>query len=233
MRFTPLTPNEPVALKAHFDAAYPHGDRLDAALTYITLDDPGRRICATQDDPSATFVPCRPVFAIAAAPGVSLHLPADELTRDRRSVRELVSFRIRHPSFDVDEARARAGIAFGPYGYEIASRRWILVDEARGRTYGIGEMGATEDLPGNWLDLLMALNSSQQANISWSTHAVPMPDEVRAVLSSAGLSVRTFAHKDYTSPTNVVLAVEQAHVPVLARTLNDLGAALQGFRVVK
>ena len=234
VRFEPLMPSESVVLKTSFAAAYGHRERMDVVFAYITLDVAQRRICVAKDSPTArAFVECLPVANLARRAGVHFYLPAAELARDRESLSQSVPLAIRHPAFDIDQARARAGIAAGPYGYDTNTHRWILVDEQAKRTHRIGERNEEETMPGQWLDLLMALNSAPAATVSWNTGAVPLTDAVRARLSAAGMAPQAFAHKDYRSPTNVLLTIDHAQVAELARLLDEISARLEGLRIVK
>jgi hypothetical protein len=234
IRFEPLLPGASVELSAYFDAAYQHGDRIDVTLEYITLDPNTRTICAAHESSGPLdFVECSLVKTIENKVGLHLYLPAEELKRDQARVSESARLMIRHPTFDVDAARARAGVAFGPFGRDIVTDRWILVDERGERTRLVNEQGVIEDLPGQWLELLVTLNHAKEARIFWNIGAVPLTEDSRQSLTAAGIRAASFTHKDYTSPANVVLTVSHVHVSRLGRLLQDLGARLDGFKVAK
>jgi hypothetical protein len=234
IRIDPLLPSASVELSAYFDAAYQHGNRIDATLQYITLDPLKRTICTARESTGPlSFVDCSPVKAVEPKAGLQLYLSAEELKREPGRVTGFAPLAIRHPAFDVDTARARTEVASGPYGYDTITTRWILVDERGRRTRVVSEQGAIEDLPGQWLDLLVTLNHAKEARVSWNTQAVPLTGVSRQTLSEAGIRVTSFTHKDYTSPVNVVLTVSHAHVSDLGRLLHDLGVRLEGLKVMK
>lgn len=234
VRFEPLMPNDSVALEISFAASYGHGDRIDVAFSYSGLDVTRQRICVAQDQLAVpAFVECRPVADLTSRAQGHFYLSAAELEGNRESFCQSVPLAIRHPTFDADQARARTGIAAGPYGYDNKGGRWILVDKQARRTSSIGSSGEAETMPGQWLDLLIALNSAPAATISWDTGVVPLTDSVRARLLAAGVAPQPFAHKNYSSPMNVLLTIDHAQVTELARLLDEIGARLEGLRIVK
>jgi hypothetical protein len=234
LRIEPLLPSESVELLAQFDAAYQHGARMDATLTYIPLDAENRPICAVTKQPARTgFVACERISRLTEDKEADLYMPAEELGRGRQVVQASATLNIRRPSFDIESARSRAGVAEGPFGYDIQARIWILVDPQHRRTLLVGADGPVEELPGDWLDRLIALNVEPSVYVYWQTTLAKETEHIRSRLDQAGIEVRPFAHKGNVSPTGLIVSINRGNASVLGRLMREMGARLEGSQVVR
>lgn len=145
------------------------------------------------------------------------------------TTRQTAPLHIRHPSFDVDEARTLAGVSGGAFAYDPTTGSWLLFDEQRRRTLVVGEQGVTDEFPGNWIELLSVVGRGGETSISWNTEVVPLTDAITAALPG----IRPFAHKGYVSATNFMLPIDSARIKKLARVLQEIGGRLDGLKVVK
>jgi hypothetical protein len=229
VRVEPLAPGASVELHAYFDAAYDHGDRLDALLVYIVLDPRERPICVVTEKPSRLgFVACKPAADLT---GGDLYLPADELARDRRTLLASVPLSPRRPAFDIDAARGRAGIPDGPFGYDTQARRWVLVDARSRRTLLVGATGPMDEMPGDWLDVFTALNAAPETSVTWTVRSAEEAETLRAGLERAGIECRPRRHKGAAGSTALVVRVDRSNVEALAHRIRETGARLEGAHI--
>jgi hypothetical protein len=227
VRIEPLPPSASASVQTSFDAAYAHSGELTASLTYVGIDPRRQAICAV-DEASATtpFVPCRPVTELADAPGLQYYVPESELEHDRRSVTASHRFAVRHPDFDVDEARSLAGVAEGPFAYDPAAGRWILVDESRRETLVVGRDGPVASLPGDWLAPLTTLNSLPAASVTWRARSAEDAAGVLERLRALGVDASPESHKGGLDEQVVRLALRRDDVEPVAGLMRELGARL-------
>jgi hypothetical protein len=222
-----------VELHTYFDAAYQHGDHLDATLLYITLDPKERLICIVTEKPSRlSLVACQPTSQLTRTQDADFYMPAEELERDRKTVQASASLKIRHPRFDIEPARSRAAIAEGPFGYDTKANRWVLVDTQQQRTLVVGATGPIEELPGDWLDKLITLNMAPAVTISWQARSHDEAERIRSSLEQANIEVKALTHKGYTSPTSLLVTLHRSNVSELARLMREMGMRLEGSHVI-
>lgn len=232
VRLEPLAPGASVEMHTYFDAAYDHGDRIDALLVYLLLDPGERPICVVTEKPSRlAFAACRPVSELTPDPGGDLFLPADELARDRHTLRASVPLAPRRPDFDIEAARERAGIAEGPFGYDTQTRRWVLVDTGQPRTLLVGATGPMEELPGDWLDVFTALNASPETTLTWTARSAEEAETLRAGMERAGIESRPRRHKGASGPATLVVQVNRSNIEALARRIRETDARLEGAHI--
>ena len=118
IRMEPLFPGRSIELNAHFEAAYQYGDHLDADLVYLNLNPNDRLICRVSAGHSgAGFAPCSRVTNFTSVTGAEVYMPAKELERGRLAANASAPLHIQHPEFDIADARLRAGVKEGPFGY--------------------------------------------------------------------------------------------------------------------
>ena len=233
IRIEPLMSGVSVELHTYFDAAYQHGDHLSASMVYITLDARERPICFVTEQPShLSLIACKPVSDLTTDQEANFYLPAEELARDRRVLDASARLSIRHPTFDIEQARKRAGITEGTFGYDIQTNRWILVDPEQRRTLVVGTTGEPVELPGDWLKALLTLNAVATVQISWRAGSVIEANRTRARLEQAGIENLPFKHKGYISSTTLLVTMTHSNVSVLAQLICETGARLESFQVV-
>jgi len=222
VRIEPLPPGASTPpLSLDFDATYGQAGRLQARLIYVPLEAARLHPCVLERQPQErSLVPCRRISTLEQ-PGLGLYLPASELVGGRRTVRASVPFEVEHPAFDVDRARARAGLPDGPFAYDRRGRRWVLVDARARRTLVVGRSGEMLRLPGSWLEVLIALNTGDSTWLTWEAASGAEAQRLEAELRTAGLESRFFAFKGSRSTTRLELTLPRGDVATrsLARVI--------------
>jgi hypothetical protein len=233
-RLEPLWPGEASELRTYFDATYYHGDRMEVTMTYIKLDATQRPICiAAEEAARTTFAVCERVADLPRVKGVDLYTPIEELGRDQRTVHAWATLKIAHPSFDIEQASARAGITPSSFGYDTKGRRWILVDPQRQRTFIVSATGSAEELPGDWLEKLVALNVAPSVQFLLRTTSAEETERLRSRFEAARIESKAFAHKGYTSPTSLVVTVNRSNIRDVAQLVHELETRLDGVQEMK
>ena len=234
VRLEPVAPGERLDLEAQFTATYAHGDKVEAALTYITLDSQTQSICAAEADRSGTaFVACEPVSRVQAVPGKRLYMPLSDTLSGRRTAEASARLEVRRPSFDIDAARKRSGIGEGRFGYETATSSWLLVTADRRRTHRVAEKGEIEQLRGDWLDVALTAMAGSEATLSWHVADSQERERIQAALAAAAIPSNAFALKDHAEAAALSLTVDAATLPRLGHLLDRLGYSVVDFRIVR
>jgi uncharacterized protein YfiM (DUF2279 family) len=232
VRLEPLLPGATETLVASFEAAYTHGDQLDATLRYLVLDPQVRQIYTVREEPpQRALVRAEPVDRLQFTEGSNYYLPLEELAAHLQTLEVSQRFTIQHPDFDLDQARQRAGVAAGPFAYEPASGHWILVNAQHSRTVRVGASGPIQKLPGNWLDVLLALQRYTTVDIYWQTATAEEAMRISALLAAAGMRAANYTHKGYVDATLLVITLDSSRSLHLGRVIEAVGKRLNDFRV--
>lgn len=219
----PVWPGQSVALEQPFDAAYQHGDRLEATLIYIVLDPAKRSLCSVASIPTAeSLVPCRPLAGWTPKPA-ALYLRAEDLDQDQETVSATASFTVRHPAFDIADARARAGVPQGPFGLDVRANRWVLFDPTRTRTLVVAPAGPVEELAGRWLELFMTLNAATETTMQLRLASAAAAGRFQAELAGVGVAAQPFTHKSHRDTSALLITVDHAHLTTLAQKMRAAG----------
>jgi hypothetical protein len=224
----PISPGATVELERTLVATYEHGGKLAVKLTYLSVDPQELSLCApTAIPPSPAFVPCKPTNATTG-----VYIPAPQVARAKAALGARAEFTVERPAFDIEAARAKAKLATGPFGYEPAARRWILVDDTRQRTAIVGANGTVEELPGDWLNTILDLAGSD-GSIFWSSGSRAEATQIAAALRSAGIVADTFVYKGGQDPTRLRVRFRRDQVSVLAKTIQRFGHRMTAQGIIK
>jgi hypothetical protein len=234
LRIEPIAPGATVELSSALVAKYEHGGRLTATMRYVIIDPRTMPLCTVgAPRTTPTFVPCRSVSQATA----DVYVAEPEFARAQQStVRAEGAFAVEHPTFDVDTARKRANVPSGAYGYERATQRWILVDNAASRTLVVGASGQLLDLPGDWLENLVALDGRDATDTSSAYWRAADPAEVKPMVArvqAAHASIEPRRFKGHTDPLRFVVTFTRAEVPALAAGLRALGYRINDGSIIK
>lgn len=234
VRLEPVMPGASVELRTYFDAAYQFGDHLDATMAYITLAPGQRPIWVVTEKPSRlSLVACKPVSELTADQDADFYLPADELARDRRVLNASAKFSISHPAFDIEHARHQTGIIEGPFGYDVQSSSWILVDPQQRRTLVVGATGDSVELSGDWLMALLTLNAAPVVQISWRANSAEAVESVCLRLRQSGIEHFPYAHKGHLISLTLLVTMTRTNVIELDRLIRESSSRLERFQVVR
>jgi len=226
LHLQPLPPGATVVLSAGFEASYSQGEQLTAKLDYLVLDPKTQAICRPADKPDRrALVACKCLDALPADLA-DLYLPLDAVARDTREVKASGRFEITHPVFDVDQARARAKVPAGPFGYDRHKKRWILVDERGRKTLLVGRSGPIARLPGNWLGPLVGANGYDGFSLGWFVRSADEGEKVLARLRALSIRVDWMVFKGHRDDRRLTLEFKRAQVAALAKLVSELGAEM-------
>jgi hypothetical protein len=232
VRLEPVMPGASVVLQTYFDATYQLGDRLDATMAYLIFAAGKRPFWMVTEKPSRpSLVACQPVSELTADQNADFYLPADELARERRVLNASAKFSIVHPAFDIEQARQRTGITEGPFGYDIQSSSWILVDPGQRRTLVVGATGDLLELSGDWLTALLTLNSSPVVQIRWPASSTEEIERAHLWLTRTGIEHLPYSHKGHSDSLTLLVTITRLEVIELDRLIRETGSRLEGFQV--
>jgi hypothetical protein len=187
-------------------------------------------LCTVGAHPTTpALVPCRPTTATTG----ELYLPEADLARSAKLVTARTTFQIDHPAFDLDAARKRAKITAATFGYERHDERWILVDDAAPRTLLVGPRGAIEDLPGDWLTQLVALDGFDSTTVFWNAATAADAKRIVAEAQRVHVQAQPFAFKGHTDADRLTVSFTRADVPVVGALLKKLGYRMSASGVTK
>jgi hypothetical protein len=222
----PLAPGRSDELGISLKGDYALGRQLRVETTYVILDPRRLPICRLAEYPVGIgFVACRPVDSLQGALS-NLYLPFASIENHFSRIEVSSPLHIRHPKFDVGDARKLARIPAGPFGYDLRGRRWILVDESGRQTILVGSSGATETLPGDWLDPLVASNVVDGSSVFW---CVRSPEEGSRLLSELGkLGIRAdwMGFKGSLERGRLFFDFRRSDLPKLSKLVSELGARM-------
>ena len=234
IRMEPLFPGRSIELNAHFEAAYQYGDHLDADLVYLNLNPNDRLICRVSAGHSgAGFAPCSRVTNFTSVTGAEVYMPAKELERGRLAANASAPLHIQHPEFDIADARLRAGVKEGPFGYSRQTHRWILLNSVKNSTLLVGKTGAIKELPGDWVNVLISLNSNPDITLVWKARSQEEAENIRVRLNQAGIEANAFIYKARTSPSVLLVNLRPENVGQLAKIMCEMGTALEESNVIR
>jgi len=216
VRLAPIAAGETVELEVPFVAMYQHGGKLAATVSYALVDPKAFALCNAVEPTQKAFVPCRPITTL----GGTMYANHADLVKAQQTIHASATFVVEHPKFDIADARAKAKVTTGAFGFERKDQRWILV--GGNRTLVVGASGAIEDLPGDWLQQLIALDSSDTVSVFWNG----APADASAVdkrLRTDHVSFAPFTFKGHTSAERFRITFKRGEVVALAATMRALG----------
>jgi hypothetical protein len=222
-----MAPDEKIELEAPFVAAYQHGGALQVKLRYVEVDAKLATCTPASRPTQPTFVACNPARA------GELYATEAALVASAREVTDKRTFVVAHPAFDVDDARKLAKLATGDFGFERATKAWILVDDTRARTAIVRERGVLQELPGDWLRLLLALDGSSETTVFWNAINEFDASRVLAQVTKAKISIKGFGFKGRADPKRFTVTVARKDVAALASVIRALGYRMTAHGITK